>query len=186
MANFNLNWIVFEVKKLNEKNISIKLFTKEYWKIQVFTKQNSKKNIDLWNIINCEINVWKNNVVKNYSNIKIISQFDYLQKDYISTFEYLNTLNILNKLIPLNQEIPGIYEIIYELNNYSNISEHKILLCQLKILNTLWLLSLEVHNIIIQKILNFINKNKIQNILKLKLLDSSINTQIKTIISSHY
>lgn len=184
MSFFNVNWIILKIIHHQNSNIELLLFTNDYWKIRVFTKQNTKKNIDLWNIINAEIKVWKTNEIKSFSNIKIISQLDYTTKNYETTFEYLMLINLIEKNIPLNLQFSWLYEIISKINSYDNISEEKIIFSQLKILNILWLLSINSKNIEINKLLHFINTSHIDIILKLKDLNLNTKTQIKEIINS--
>ncbi len=182
MSFFNVNWIILKIIHHQNSSIELLLLTNDYWKIRVFTKQNSKKNIDLWNIINTEIKVWKTNEIKNFSNIKILSQLDYTKLDFETTMEYLILINLVEKNIPLNLKFAWLYEIISKINNYKTISEEKIIFSQLKILNILWLLWINSKNKEINKILNFIHISSIDTILKLKDLNINTKMEIKEII----
>ncbi|MDQ7023572.1 MAG: hypothetical protein Q9M97_08830 [Candidatus Gracilibacteria bacterium] len=72
--------------------------------------------------------------------------------------------------------------------NYKNsekITSSKLILSQLKIINILGLLDTENKNITIKKILNFINKNNITNILRLTGINENLELELKNIVSKY-
>jgi hypothetical protein len=97
-------------------------------------------------------------------------------------YEYLYLLKSIWDNCAYNLQICEIYNVFCELNEIQNISEEKIIFSHLKILNILWLLP-EIHqNPTIQKILSFIGKESIKNILKLKGLDENLKWELKNFL----
>ncbi|MDQ7010119.1 MAG: hypothetical protein Q9M94_07585, partial [Candidatus Gracilibacteria bacterium] len=72
-----------------------------------------------------------------------------------------------------------------ELQNSEKITSSKLILSQLKIINILGLLDTENKNITIKKILNFINKNNITNILRLTGINENLELELKNIVSKY-
>ena len=64
------------------------------------------------------------------------------------------------------------------------LNEEKLIFAQLKIISNLWLLNIENNDLTIKKILSFIQKNSILDILKLKWLNDELKNILKQIIKS--
>ena len=64
------------------------------------------------------------------------------------------------------------------------LNEEKLIFAQLKIISNLWLLNIENNDLTIKKILSFVQKNSILDILKLKWLNEDLKTTLKQIIKS--
>lgn len=185
MSFFKTSWIILKINPSKDNDFLFDVFTYDYWKIKLKTKKLKKqKNLDVWYIINFEINVKKENSIHEINNIKIKNEFDYLWKNYEVIINFLELIKIINEKCPLNMPIFEIFNILNELNNSKNITDEKIIFTTLKALNILWLLKLENSNQTIQKILSFISKESIKNILKLTWLDENTKKELKNIISS--
>jgi len=68
-----------------------------------------------------------------------------------------------------------VFNILESINNYKNITPEKLCLARLKVINCLWELDINHKNIIIGKILRFIDTNNIDQVLRLNWIDE--NTQ---------
>lgn len=185
MAIFKCNWIILKKSILNDKTKLITVFTDEYWKINInYKDKKTDKQLDIWYIINFETKVKDDNKVTQLNNVYIKSVFNYENKSYSIIFEYLNLIKIVQKKCPLNLQIYWIYDIFSKMQILENLSEEKIIFCQLKILFKLWLISNEHKNEKINKILKFIEKNNISEIVKLKWLDDNSKSILKELIKA--
>lgn len=183
MSIFKTSWVILKINSLKETEFLFDVFSYDYWKLKLKAKKSKKeKNLDVWYIINFEVNVKKENQIHEIKNIKIKSEFDYLNKDYETILEYLELLKLIDEKCPLSMPIYEIFNILNEINNFENITEEKLIFSKLKILNILWLLPEKHINEKIQKILSFISKESIKNILKLKWLDEKTKVDLKNIL----
>lgn len=165
---------------LKENEFLFDVFSYDYGKLKLKAKKSKKeKNLDVWYIINFEVNVKKENTIHDIKNIKIKSEFDYLWKNYEVILEYLELLQVVDKKCPYHMPMYEIYNIFHEINHFQNISDEKLIFAHLKILHILWILPQEHSNISIQKILSFVTKESIKNILKLKWLDDEAKKELK-------
>ncbi len=186
MSIFKSKWIIIKIKKLEEKNNLYTIITSDYWKILCNKKLNLReKTLDLGYLINFEIEVkwWVN--IHNIKNIKILEEFNSLWEKYSTIENFLILLKIVHLKLPeklVNIEIFNTLEIIIRNKKINSI---KLILSQLKILNILWILNLEDKNLTIKKILHFINKNKIENVLKLIWINETLETELKNIVKKY-
>ena len=184
MAIFKCSWIVLKKSDLIENQNLLTVFTREYWKINInYKNSKTQKSLDIGFIIDFETNVKSEKKIVSLSNVHIKSQFNYENKDYNIILEYLNTIFIIQKLCPLNLELTWIYEIVESLHKIE-LNEEKLIFAQLKIVSNLWLLNIENNDLTIKKILSFVQKNSILDILKLKWLNEDLKTTLKQIIKS--
>lgn len=183
MSLFKTKAIVLKITKIKERDFIYDLFTFDYGKIKVQKKDSKKeKNLDLWYIINCEIETKAERNIHKIKNIKIKSEFNYEDKDFLVINLYLEIISYIQNNLPDWVEFKDMFEIIETINDKKNIDETKLILAKLKITNLFWELKLENEDKIIEKILNFINKNKIKEILKLTWIDENLkNKLIKTL-----
>lgn len=184
MSIFKSKAVVLKKTSLSwSTNIIYILFSLDYGKIQAITKTSKKeKTLDIWNIIDFEIETnWKNKI-NNIKNIKISSIFLYENIEYKIIEQYLKIISTIIKLVPEWVKIISIFEIIKYINLQKNINYSKLILRELKILNILGILDLETKDTIVKKILSFISKNNIDKIFLLEKLDDNIlkNLIIKT------
>jgi hypothetical protein len=171
MSIFKTSWVILRINKIKENEEIATIFTESYWKLNLKLKKSKKeKSIDLGYIVNFEINVRKENSINEIKNIKIKNEFEYNKKSYGIILEYLEILNLIEKNSPLNMNINWIFEIISKINLYNNINIEKLLFSKAKLLNIFWILKSENSNENIKKVLSFIEKNHIDNILKLSWL----------------
>lgn len=173
MSIFKASWIILKKTKLKENEEIVTVFTSEYWKLVLKNKISKRqKNLDLWYIINFEINVKKENQINGILNSKIKNEFQYNNKDFSLIIEYLELIKFIENFTPLNMQILWIYEIFYKINDHKNLTFEKIIFSKIKILSLLWILKNEENNNeIVKKIINFILKNSIDEILKLSWVD---------------
>lgn len=179
MSLFKIQAIVLEIKKKQKNDFLYQVFSKDYGKIWVEKKKNAKeKALDLGYIINAELKTKEERQVHKIQNIKITSEFDSSEKDFLIIETYLQTLFLILKETPFWVAIPEIFEIIVNINKEKNLTLQKLIISRLKIKAILGILSLENNNETIQKILNFIYKNKIETIFRLEQLDDNIQEKL--------
>ncbi len=172
MSIFKTKWIILK-KIYKNKDLIYIIFSENYWKITVFSKNSNKeKKLDLWYLISFEIKTNQNNDILKINNIKILNEFNYLRYNFEIIYFYQILISLILKLIPEKKQIFQIIEIIEKINFLSHNLENekifeKILFAWLKIINILWLLKIENKNTEIKKILNFIDKNNFYTIVKL-------------------
>ncbi|MDD5770381.1 MAG: recombination protein O N-terminal domain-containing protein [Candidatus Gracilibacteria bacterium] len=183
MSLFKTYGIVLKTTKVKENDFLLDVFCYDYGKLKLkTTKSKTIKTLDIGYILNFEIDVQKQNKIHEIKNIKIKNEFDYLNKNYLIIIKYLELLKIINDKCPLGMPIFEIFNILNEINLTKNITEEKIIFSQLKILNILGVLKQENNNEKIQKVLSFVNKESIKNILKLKGLSEDEKKILEKII----
>lgn len=180
MSLFKTKAIILKISKLKEKDFIYDIFTYDYWKIKVQKKEWKKeKTLDLWYIINCEIDTkeWKD--IHKIKNIKIKSQFICDNRDFKTINEYLSILGLIYRKIPFWTDFKDIFELFEELNDKKNIDELKLILARLKIIDLIGELKIDNDDEIISKILRFINKNRLKEIMKLSWIDDDLKKKLK-------
>jgi len=186
MSIFKSQWVILKIKKLESKNNLYTIFTSDYWKIICNKKiSNREKTLDLGYLINFEIEVKKWVNIFNIKNIKILSEFESIWKSYSIINLFLETLNIVLKKLPEKLINLELYNTLKEFIKYNNLTSSKIILTQLKILNILGILNLEHKNLTIKKILFFIHKNKINNVLKLVGISEKLEVELANIVKKY-
>lgn len=180
MSLFKTKAIILKISKVKEKDFLYDIFTYDYGKIKVQKKWWKKeKTLDLGYIINCEIETKESKDIHKIKNIKIKSEFICDNKDFNTINEYLNIIGIIYQKIPFWSEFKDIFELFEEINNKKNIDEIKLILSRLKIIDLLWELKIDNKNEIIWKILRFVNKNKLKEVLKLTWIDEDLKEKLK-------
>ncbi len=179
MSIFKDSWIILKIQKSSDKNFIYTIFSLKFWKIIAVKKVSKKeKNLDLWFQINYEIKTWDK--INKVSNIKIINEFNTINKNFSQINSYLNMLYLILKNTAFWVENKEIFEIINLINKYTNPDiETKLILTQLKIKNVLWELDVNHKNPTISKILSFINKNKFSKIIKLTWINQEIKKELQ-------
>jgi len=186
MSIFKSKWIIIKIKKIGDKKLLYTILSSDYWKILCNKKfSNKEKNLDLGYLINFEIEVKSGVNINNIKNIKILSEFNSFWKEYSIIKNFLDLLNIINKKLPEKLVNLQIFNSLEEVIKHENLNSIKLILSQLKIINLLWLLDLEHKNLTIKKILHFINKNKIENILKLVWIDEKLEKNLESILEKY-
>ncbi len=189
MSIFKTKAIIIKISKISKNNFIYTLMSYDFWKIRVNKKKYTKeRNLDLWYIINTEIQTNEKTDISKIRNIKIISEFNYQNKWFSIINWFLDLIATINKYLPDNLVAYEVYNTLETSINYKNINYNKLLLTKLKILNNLWLLKIKHQNNTIQKILKFINNNNIKNILKLTWIDKDIENELELICKNliHY
>ena len=184
MSIFKSSWVVLHIFKLKEKEFLYTIFTSDFWKIKATKKYSKKeKTLDLWYLINFEIETNKNSDINKIKSVKIISEFLNQQKNFIQINNYLTLLSIIAKNTATWVPHIEIIEIIKQINTYNKPDlEIKLVLSQLKIVDILWELNINHQNQTVWKILNFINKNNFSKILKLSWIDKEIKKELQNIL----
>jgi hypothetical protein len=100
-------------------------------------------------------------------NIKILSDFTPANKSFDVLQNYLELLALILRNTPEGIQAYGVIDIVQAIHEYENITAEKILLAKLKLLHIFGSLPDEHKNSTIHKILNFIHKQKISEILRL-------------------
>jgi len=183
MAIFKTKAIILKISKVKDKDFIYDIFTFDYGRIKVQKKEHKKeKSLDLWYIINCEIETKEQRDIHKIKNIKIKSEFRYEGKDYITLQEYLTIIWIIYNKLPEGLVFKDIFEILEEVNKTKNIDDMKLILSRLKVINLLWELDLNHKDQLIEKVLKFINNNKLKEIFKLSGFDDIIKEKLRKIV----
>ena len=176
MLIFKTKWIILKINRLKENDFLYTILSEDYWKILCQKKIVSKeKSLDLWYIINFEIVTKEERKIHKIRNIKILSEFKTEWKWFKIINSYLELLNLILRYTPDWVPVLWIILIFKNINSIKDLDEIKIILSKLKILNILWILDIESKNPLVKRILKFIDKNNINDILRL----SGINERIK-------
>jgi len=180
---FKTKAIVLKIEKKIDKDFIYTIFSYDYGKIKIRKKlSKTEKILDLWYIINFEIEVKKDIDIHKIRSIKIKSEF--LDKN--KTFDEINTYLILLAKIEKNMSFwiinKEVFDLIEIVNKYENINEEKLILASLKLKNILWEMAITNINIDISKILKFVQNSEIEKILKLKWIDEKMNLELKKLI----
>jgi recombinational DNA repair protein (RecF pathway) len=183
MSFFKTKWVILAVKKKEWDDTIYTFFSFEYGKILIQKKKKVReKPLDIGYIIQCEVVTQDGKSIHKIKNLKIKSQFLYEQREFLTINEYLTLIALIKKLTPDWASIPEIYKIISSLHKLKDISEEKIILWELKVLNVLGLLKWENENPLIQKLLKFIDQNSIDTIYKLKWIDEGMRKELKSLV----
>ena len=183
MSIFKTKWIIIKIDKIAKNDFLYTIFSYDYWKIKANKKIAKKEKIlDIWYIINFEIETKKNNSIHKIRNIKILSHFNYEKKSFKLINNFLELIALISKNIPEWIPIFEIYNIFYYINNYEKLTDEKILLTKLKIINILWNLTTQSKDKIVEKILKFIHNNNIKEILKLTWINEKEKNILEKII----
>jgi len=175
MSIFKDSAIVLKITKKDNKDFIYHLLSEKFWKIIAVKKFNTKeKAVDIWYHINYEIDSKKESNISKLRMIKIINEFKYEWKKFSEINEFLNLINVILKKIGNWIENLAINQIVKEILRYEKQDlEIKIILAQLKTINLLWELNIQNKDETTSKILNFINNNNFQSILKLSWINEN-------------
>lgn len=158
------------------------IFSYDYWKIKAVKKLSKReKNLDLWYLINFEIETKNKTNIHKIKNIKIISEFNTENVWFSIINKYLELLSTILKHIPDWIAVYEIFEIMELVNSRKNISELQLILSKLKILAISWELNIEHQNKTVWKILKFVSSNYINDIFRLSGIGEEIKKELKDI-----
>lgn len=182
MLLFKTKWIILKIHKVQEKDFLYTIFTEDYWKIMCQKKLTSReKSLDIGYLIHFEIETKEDRKVHKMRHIKILSEFSLSKKTYHEMESYLKLLAYAWKQAPDWVPVYQVLEIFEEVHNYTNITAEKLLLARLKLSSIFWNLPQEYGNEITKKILWFVHKNKISQILKLTGISEEIKKELESI-----
>lgn len=180
MSIFKTKWIITKISKLQKNEFLYTIFSYDYWKIKAAKKTGKKeKNLDLWYIINFEIETKEKKEIHSIRNIKINSEFKYENKNFNIINKYLELLSIINKQIPDWISVYEIFNIIDFINNKENVEDTNLILSKIKILLIIWGLKINTKNQNIIKIIKFIEKNNIKDIFRLTWIDENTKKELE-------
>ncbi|MBW7954365.1 recombination protein O N-terminal domain-containing protein [Candidatus Gracilibacteria bacterium] len=183
MSIFKTSGIVLKINKLKDNEFLIYVFSYDYGKLNLKVNlSKNKKSLDIGYIINFEIYNKKELNISEVKNIKILKEFNYDNKSYEIIILFLNLLKYIFDETAFNNPVYEIYNIIYFLNNYDEITTQKVILSHLKIKNILGLLNIDSTNQDIRKILYFVSKENIKNIFRLEKLNIEILKDLEKLI----
>jgi hypothetical protein len=132
-------------------------------------------------IINCEIETRESRDIHKIKNLKIKSEFSYESKDFAIINEYLNILGIVYQKIPFGLVYRDIFELLEELNDKKSIDETKLVLARLKVIDLLGELKVENSDLLVGRILKFINKNRIKEIFNLNGISNELLIKLRNL-----
>lgn len=180
MSIFKSKWIILKKLSRREKDVIYDIFTYDFWRIKCQKKQKVReKNLDIGYILNFEIETRESRDIHKIKNVKIKSEFSYEGKDFQLINEYLRFLESIISNIPPSVPVMEIFDIVEQVNEKKDISVFKIQLARLKIIAIWWLLNTSHTNKTVEKILVYIEKNRIKDILKIKCDDEEIIELLK-------
>ena len=185
MNFFKSEWIILSLKKINEKEVLYKVFFREYGKIVVKKqKKNREKNLDVWYRVSCEIITYEDskNILPSITNVKILSFYITERKTYREIEWYLKTLAYLEKQLPEWLSHTEIYDMIPYLHKETHLTQISYLLFRLKILSFSWYIEIIDEEAILSRVVRFIEKNSIEEILKLKEIPSNIEKKLEKLL----
>lgn len=175
MSVFKSKGIILKKLGQREKEIIYDIFTYDFWRIKCKKKLKTKeKSLDIGYIINFEIETKDGVDIHKIKNIKIKSEFDYEGKSFELIHEYLKFLSTIISHIPNGVSVKEISELVEEVNEKKKLDIFKLQLARLKVLDICWVLELEHSNETVRKILEYISKSRIKDILKLKCDEQEI------------
>ena len=179
MSIFKTKGIILKIHKIKAWEFLYTIFTKEYWKILCNKKISKKeKTLDLWYLINFEIITKENQKIHKIKSIKILSQLISENKSFHELNQYLTILALIEKKTPKWLVINKLFEITEIINNNS-LTEISLILIKLKIISIFWELNENHKNITINKILKFINSNKMNRIIKLTWINEKLKKELE-------
>jgi len=156
------------------------IFSYDYWKIKATKKiAKAEKNIDLWYIINFEIETKNKTNIHKIKNIKITSEFNTQNKSFSIINKFLENLSTILKHMPEWIAVYEVYNIMEIVNTKQNISEIQLILSKLKILSIAGELNIENKNATISKILKFVSRNNISDIFRLGWINEELKKELE-------
>lgn len=181
---FKTKAVVVKKEKMSKWDVLYTVFSGEYWKFVCSKKfSNKEKELELWAVFSWEISVREKRDIHNIRNIKIKNQLNYTKLDFNSINSYLILISEINKNTMKSMIIPEIIDIVEMINLKEGLKSYTIILWRLKLKNIFWLLKIESKNLTTKKILNFIDKNKFKEIIKLSNLSKEIEENLTKLLS---
>lgn len=172
MLIFKSSWVILKVHKVGEKDFLYTIFTQEYGKILCQKKISKKEKVlDLGYLIQFEIETKEDKKVHKMRNIKILSDFSPLTRDFATLQKYMEILAYILKNSPDWLQIFWVIEIIQKIHHFEKINEEKLFLSLLKLKHIYWNLSDSHKNPTVQKILHFIHNKSIWDVLRLSWIE---------------
>ena len=186
MYYFKAEWIILQIKKISEKELLYKIFFKEYGILMVKKqKKTREKWLDIWYHISTEIITHDTDkqTIPTITNIKIKNYFSSDWKNHKSIMSFLLVLMYVEDILPLWTPNDTLYNwILIFLTLQDAISPTSHLLFKLKVRNYNWELISHHQDQDIRKILQFIENNSMQDILKLRKIPEDIEKKLERFI----
>jgi len=184
MSIFKTEWIVLQLKKIDEKEIFYKVFFRDYGILSVKKKKKAReKPIDWWYFIACEIITQYEKNIHTIGNIKIKSFFQTEWKSYNDIASFLKILWHIKQELPEWSPHYEIYDIlVLFIQNEKHITSVSLLLTQLKIKQCFWNLPDTHIDQTTQKILKFIHTHHYKDILRLKEIPEETQKKLEQML----
>lgn len=180
MLIFKSSWIILKIHKVNEKDFLYTIFTQEYGKIMCQKKYSkTEKSLDIWYLIQFEIETKEDKKVHKMRNIKILSDFAPANKSFDVLQNYLELLAMILKNTPEWVQAYWIIDIVEFIHKYEEITADKILLSKLKLLHIFGTLPYDHQNETTNKVLKFIHTKPISEIFKLWKIPEDIKKDLE-------
>ncbi len=186
MHYFKTEWIILSKKRQSEKEVLYRILFKEYGILHVKKMRKTReKEFDIWYIISCEIITHKNSKdsIPSITNIKIRDFFRPQEKKYNEIIEFLTSINAIIKCLPQwlpHTELYHLWE--YMLSRQDELTPLSHILLRLKIQCYNGELTWDHSDPNIKKILRFVQKWTVSDILRLKTVPVEIQHTLKTLL----
>ncbi len=179
LSIFKSKWIILKINKLANKESIISIFTYDFWLIKCISKYSkTQKPLDIWYLINFEIETKQEKDLHKIRNVKIKWEFNTENKSFSQINAYLElisfTMQNLAPWVPIF-ELFNLFEIVLK---KEEMDYTKLVLAKLKAKNILWELNISNSDQTIAKILKFISQNKISEILRLTWISDDIVSKL--------
>ena len=179
---FKASGVILKIHKWRDGHLLYTIFSDAYGKIMCSKKYSkTEKTVDIGYLTNFEIITKNESNIHSIRNIKIISELSFNDKSFVELNSYLELIAlILTTTAPWveNREIFSLIPNIHKIQNKDNIA-CKIILAQLKHIDISWSLDITHTDPTVQKILWFIHRSNIQDILRLWWISHEIESLLK-------
>lgn len=183
MLIFKSSWIILKIHKVNEKDFLYTIFTQEYGKIMCQKKYSkTEKSLDIWYLIQFEIETKEDKKVHKMRNIKILSDFAPANKSFDVLQNYLELLAMILKNTPEWVQAYWIIDIVEFIHKYEEITADKLLLSKLKLLHIFGTLPYDHQNETIHKTLKFVHNKPISELFKLWTIPEDIKKDLEELL----
>lgn len=188
MSVFKTKWIILKIKKVKDEFFLYTIFSYDYGIIKANKKEwkwrKKWKNLDIWYIINFEIETQNKDTFHKIRNAYILSEFHTADREFIEIYSYLSLVCLMLKKVPVWIPHYEIFEIVESIHKQEKINSIHLILAQIKIIDLLWNLNINHKDNTTQKILHFIHRNKIAQIFKLTGFTKNNTQALEEVISS--
>lgn len=181
---FKASGVILKIHKWRDGNFLYTIFSDAYGKIMCSKKYSkTEKTVDIGYVANFEIITKNKSNIHSIRNIKIISELSFHDKSFSQLNSYLELIALIfTTTAPwvANREIFSLIPSIHKVQEKPDIA-CKLTLTKLKYIDISWDLDINHSDPTAQKILWFIHRSSIQDILKL----TGISHEIEILLKNH-